>query len=1258
MTVPVSGSGSAAAAAAAEAARRAAAEAARKAAEEAARRAAEAARQAAEAARKAAEAAQRAAAEAAQKAAEQAKVAEQAKATAKQSVEQAKAIDPQVDPAGAKKAIGESQKATKEAAAQRTAAEQAQKAAEQARQTAQAATKEAFKKTNEANAAAKAEGKPEPFPRNEAQQRTAFDPLRADDTKLGNSQAAPSKEMQAKLDADRDYARLTQRPETRQALDTLGVKDGSGLKMLGEQVSRSAEGKGVDATTDKRLAEAQKTVKPEALSEILQSAGKAAGEGGKALAEPELANAIARGKTPRDANLTLKAGELPPETKANLERVGVSPKDYAAAKPEAQRALDAAGQAAGDNKPAEALDKLREASTHGARTLAETGVETLARNQPPGLGRDLLSDPAVAKKALDDAGTRDALGQVLGGEPQARLEGLEKLTRDDGLRDTALDAASKDPSLQQTLREVGLKGADLKTLGEGAADVLDAVRELQPGGDTQKALESLSHALEAAPDLAQGDVAKKLLDSAAKTLPDMAKELLSNPQVREQVLAGGAAALDAVGKLGGGQALEGLASLAQNEKLRGAVAGVVGKSQELKAALDKVGLEPKDLLSLKDALPSVLDAAQKVGQKDFAGALDSMREALQQGGPLSEKMLGKLADQLPDSMGVGKRLLQDPAVINELIHNDEAFASAKDLFTEGKTLEGVSGLLANDSLRGAVLDVVGKEPAVQEKLASVGLSVDDLKQAGDAAPHLFEAGRALLEGGPDIETALSELGQAADAAPELLAKLGGKIAEKMPEPMKEKLSQLGITPEHLKEAGAALPHLVNAAQSFANGDLQAALASIGQALKGSPEIVSTMISTVGEKLPDGLLKDVLTDKALVKELVTNEDLHTSIGQLLSGTPEGLQEGLRGISANEPAMTAVADSLWKNEGLRTQLERVGFTSAQDLADAGGALDDVMTLKDALTGDPVDVKGAIDAGLNILNALPEGLKQRIGDALTDKLKLPPGLSDMVLNSAEAIQDPEVREHLSGAVQAFAAGNVQDFVSELGAVGQKLADDHKELATGFLDMMGKLPGSVGRFFGDPELNAALVESGAVSEVFQATQKLADGDIMGALGDLMAGAGKVMEYGDNFEINGPVFGKPHVELPFGAEGMEMVGRMATQFVEALPESVKKELQTKIAETVARAGGSAIPGGSIISAIGDGIDLVDELGKDDKDWVAIGLKGAEVALDLAGTIPALGGITAPLRTIVGTIDAIHDIGSTISDASSFGNEFAFGAPA
>ena len=1252
MVAPVGGGGNAAAAAAAAAAR-AAAEAARRAAAEAARRAA------AEAARRAAEAAQRAAEQAAQRAADQAakaaaakQAAEAAKSAAKQSVEQVKSTDKK-DPGALAKAQADAQKATKEAAARTKQAAQAEAQAQQAQQAARQAAEAARASTSKANEAARADGKPEPFP--PGQQRTGFEPGHNDaNTRLGGDAALTKDELKGHLDANQDFARLAQKPETRQALTKLGIKDGAGLKDFGSQLGRAADSDAAQKASDPMLADARKSLDAKALSEVIQSSAKAADV--KSLTDPKLADAIAGGKNPREAVLAQKAQELPPETKQGLEKLGVKPEEYAGASKKAQEQLDAASKAVVNNKPEQALTALQGAAAEGSRALAEKGLKALAEQQE-GPGKALLSNPEVSKRILDNKDTAAAVGQVLGGEPQAKLEGLKTLAKDDALRGPVLQAAAKDPNVQKTLQQVGLEGKDLEKLGKAAGDVLSAASDLAK--DPAKALSSLNDAFKANADLLKGDLGKKVFDKVAGALTGPAKELLADPKVREQVLAAGSSALDALGKLakGGEGVLSGLTDLAKNDKLRDAVSKVAGKAEGVKEALEKVGLKPADLLNAKDMLPSMLEAGQKALNKDFSGALDSVRDALKKGGPLSEKMLKGLADNLPDGMGLGKKILQDPGVIKELINNDAAFASAKNLFQPGKELDGVSGLLANDSLRNSVIDAAVKDPSVQTQMQKMGLDANMLKQAGAAAPHLLEAGRALLSDPKDWKKGLSELGQAAGAAPDVLNKMGQEIYKSLPPGVQKNLSDMGITAEHLKEAGAALPHLVNAGQALADGKPEDALKEMGQALQGSPEIVSTMLNKASEKLKPGLMKDLLSDKNLVKELVTNKDLHASIGKILSGSPEGIKEGLRGISANAPAMKAVADSLWNNKDLREKFQKVGFESAADLADAGSALDDVMALKDAITkpGGP-DVKAAFDAGLNVLNDLPEGLKNKIGDKLTKTLKLPPGLSDMVIGGAEALKDPAVRANLSNAVDAFSKHDVSGFIDALGATGQSIADKHPDLATGFLDMMGKLPGSVGRFFSDHSVNEGLVKSGAMSEVFQATQKLAHGDITGALTDVMEAGGKAMGYGEHYKLEVPFWPhKPSVTLPFGEEGMKLMGGLAKQFVSALPESVRTKIETKIAETVAKAGGSAIPGGGIISAIGDGKDLIDELGKDEKNWVSIGLKGAEVALDVAGTFPGLGAITGPLRGVVGTIDVLHDASNMISDVKSFGDEFAFG---
>lgn len=1223
---------------------------------EAARRAAEAAqRAAAEAAKRAAEAARKAAAEAAKKAAEQAQKAEAAKqaaeaskAAAKQAAENARNADKK-DPSAVKKATETAQAAAKDAVARQKAAQAAEKAAQAAKADAAKSIEKAKKATIDANAAAKAEGKPEPFPLRNELEKTQFDGAHTDAAgKLGAAMAPTKQEVQSQLDANRDYERLAQKPETRQTLDKLGIKDGNGLKDYGQQLARAADGDAAGNAAAKKLEDARKGTDPKALSDILQSSAKAAGDAGKLLADPKVADAIAGGKSPREAVVAKKADELPAEQKQNLEKIGVKPEEFIAATPKAREHLTAAGEAAAGGKADKALEELRGAASEGSRALAEKGVAELAKQQQ-GMGRELLSDPKVAKAVLDDKATADSVGKVLGGDADAKLQGVTELAKNDATRDLALEAAGKDPQVQAALKNVGIEGKDLEKLGKGAAGVLEAAQAKDPA----KALASLSDAFKANPDLIKGDLGKKLFDAVGGKLTGMAKDFVSDPKVRDAVLAGGSAALDALGKLGDpSKQLQGLADLAKNDKLRDVVAKAAGTAKGVQDALAKVGLEPKDLLHVKDMLPSVLDAAQKVANKDFGGALDSLRDALKKGGPLSEKMLKGLAGQLPD--GTAKNILKDPGVINQIINNDAAFDSVKAL-ANGQTMEGISGLLNNGDLRNAVLDAAGKDPKVQDLLKKADLTIDDLKQAGDASPYLFDAGRALTGTPPDWQRALSDLGSAATSAPQLLKKLGSKIVDQLPAPVKDKLTNLGITPEHLKEAGAALPHLINAAKAFPENP-QEALKEIGQALKGSPTVVSDVVSKIGEKLQPGLLKDILTDKDLVKTLVSDDKLHDSLGKLFSGTPEGIKEGLRGISADKTAMDAVANTLWKNDGLREKLQKVGFESAADLADAGSALDDVMSLKDALTGNPPDYKKAIESGLGVINDLPDGLKSKIADKLTKTLHLPDGMADMVLQGAEAFNDPAVRQHFSDAVEAFGKHDVGGFIKAMGATGETLATNHPDVATSFLDMMGKMPGSIGRFFSDHSLNEGLVKSGAISEVFQATQKLASGDITGALGDLMQGAGKVMGYGDHFKLEVPFWPhKPSVTLPFGKEGLEMMGKMAKQFVEALPESVRDKIKTKITEAVAKAGGSAIPGGGIINAIGDGKDLIDELGKDDKDWVSIGLKGAEVALDVAGTF-GVGGLTGPLRGVVGTIDVLHDASNMISDVKQFGDEFAFGA--
>src|SRR5690606_40209969 len=94
-------------------------------------------------------------------------------------------------------------------------------------------------------------------------------------------------------------------------------------------------------------------------------------------------------------------------------------------------------------------------------------------------------------------------------------------------------------------------------------------------------------------------------------------------------------------------------------------------------------------------------------------------------------------------------------------------------------LEGASALLHNDAVRNAVLEVVAADADVIAALDKVGLTGDDLIEAGAAAPHLLDAGVAIANN--DIPGAMEALGAAADAAPGLLGKVAGKVYDALPQ---------------------------------------------------------------------------------------------------------------------------------------------------------------------------------------------------------------------------------------------------------------------------------------------------------------------------------------------------------------------------------------------------------------------------------------------------------------------------------------------
>ncbi|MBN1205836.1 MAG: hypothetical protein JXB05_13040, partial [Myxococcaceae bacterium] len=195
-------------------------------------------------------------------------------------------------------------------------------------------------------------------------------------------------------------------------------------------------------------------------------------------------------------------------------------------------------------------------------------------------------------------------------------------------------------------------------------------------------------------------------------------------------------------------------------------------------ALEKIGLTADDVIRAgADAAPHLEKAAQAAIQGRYEEALGHLGDAATSSPDIAEKALKGLAEKLPE--GVAKTLLTDDQVVHELLTNKEAHASVGKLLQNPADLGAVRELLGNDSLRDATLTALGTDPGVQAQLEQIGLTPQDLVQAGQAAPKLIDAFEKLQAG--DVKGALTDFQSAVQAAPDLAAKLGQKLLDKVPQ---------------------------------------------------------------------------------------------------------------------------------------------------------------------------------------------------------------------------------------------------------------------------------------------------------------------------------------------------------------------------------------------------------------------------------------------------------------------------------------------
>jgi hypothetical protein len=293
------------------------------------------------------------------------------------------------------------------------------------------------------------------------------------------------------------------------------------------------------------------------------------------------------------------------------------------------------------------------------------------------------------------------------------------------------------------------------------------------------------------------------------------------------------------------------------------------------------------------------------------------------------------------------------------------------------------------------------------------------------------------------------------------------------------------------------------------------------------------------------------------------------------------------------------------------------------------------------------------------LPENIRNKLIDTVADKLHLNPEFMEVLKGLGEAITHTDVTAALGKAFDAFKSGNPVDFIKELGTVGETVSKSAPDLMIGFLDSLSHLPGPVGKFFGDPKLNEALVKSGSTEHFFSAVEKVASGDIVGAVGELGNAFGSLLTMGDHFELGpykvgvGPIshtFG-PY-DMGIGKDGLEAVGRLFKQFVEAMPPKVKSFIEEKVADVVAKAGFNSIPVvGPIVGMAEDGVSLFNDI-KDGKGGIDIALDAADLVVNGASLFPPFAAAAAPLKVVIGIGKAVNDVAGIVGDVQDFGKEF------
>jgi hypothetical protein len=867
-------------------------------------------------------------------------------------------------------------------------------------------------------------------------------------------------------------------------------------------------------------------------------------------------------------------------------------------------------------------------------------------------------------------------------------------------RKEEMDRLLAKPEVRRGMQQLGLSEDEIRQAGDAGLKLLEAA-EHAGKGNYKDAARSLLAAGRAAPDL----VAKAASKLADKFSDPTVKALLKNGDF-VKALATSDTSAQALDHFMNGNFGEGLKALAGNEKALGAAVDTLyATNPAFKKGLDALGVKPETLKQNLAAAPDLVDAAMKASRGDIPGALKSLVEAGKKAPDVMSEIISNYAKKIPDSVPGAKYLraiFGDKDAVKSMLTDSKAHAGL------GKLLNGdLRGLrdLAGSEAAEKVVKALAKEPGIADQLKKMGLTGDDVAQLVKAGPDALDAIMHAADGklGDAFKSMMSAMSKAPDVAAKLIKQMASKIDPNGPlgwaQPIlanekamgqllhdpkamealgrlgagdmsalrdlvnsqggqavidalgespkvKDLLARVGLEPKDLKSLAQALPDVLDAASKLKDGDWKGALQSLKTALGNiDPAVAAKMLGKIAGNIPNlpGPLKALLTDPKFMGELLNNPAARSALDKLMAGNP---MDAARELLNNPEMRQATAEALFRDPATKKLFENLGIKTPEALAAMGKAAGDVMDAVQKIGQG--DIRGAMQALGKAWGGLSAQQKADLISGLADHLKLPPGVRDALKLGAEVLGTPGVADALGKALEAVKKGDVGALGNALAEAGKLIAKSKPELAVSFLNSLQHLPGSLGKLFKDPKLNEAIVRSGAFDHLLDAMASLSNADLRGALGHLASAGQKLITDGEHFNIRG--IG----ELPIGKQGMENMLRLMDRFWDALPSGVKHKLEAKMAQMAASLGLRSVPFlGNLVNLANLGMDaaaLVKEMLRDNPDATTLFLQSLQVGVDVAGLVPGLNTMTAPLAAAVAMMNLIGGPG-LVGNRQDYQNE-------